>query len=170
MTESILFGEKDIFSIELKDYNAKQHTGKIRLWLNGQQLGDLKTQDELYDAIKSFKFLITSKETLYDKAFDLMTNEQIFSHCLLLDKNFDSFTEDDYKLVNQMRETFSRWFGEQLDNVVHVILFKGEYFHFLYSYNDYASGKIEYLKNLRYSKVPSENVENVILSFLNAVR
>lgn len=167
--EDKIFGLKENFAIELKDYNPTEHLGKVRLWLNGKQFGDLKKKDELYDFISSLKILMQEKKALYEKKFDSMTNEKIFSYCLLLDRDFDSPTEADFEFVNKMRQTYSLWFGEQLDNVAHVIFYKEGFYHFLWSYNDYSSIEIEYLKNLTYTKIPTMAVEDAITSFLREV-
>ena len=164
--DTVIFGLKDSFAIELKDYNQTKRSGKIRLWLNGKQFGDLKRKDELYDAVASFKILIREKEALYEKQFEAMSNEQIFSYCLMLDRNIDLPTEAEYEFVNKMRQTFSLWFGEQLDNVSHVIFHKDGFYHFLWSYNAYSSKQIEFLKNLTFTKISSMAVESALASFL----
>jgi hypothetical protein len=168
--ENSVFGEKDVFAIELQDYDPHKEMGRVRFWLNGKQYGDLKRKDEVGDVVEGLEMLVSKRESLYEQSFDLMTNEQIFSHCLFLDRDTTTFTGEDYELVNKMRYSFGIWFGEQFDNVTHVTYYKDGFYHFLWSYNnDYSGKRINYLKNLEYEKVARENFENAVSLFLQAM-
>ena len=164
--ENKIFGNQEQFAIEVKDYHPESKRGKIRFWVAGKQLGDLKRVDKISYFIKALNVLVNDSKELYDQLFETMSNEQIFSHCLFLDRDSSAFTKEDYDLVNRMRQTFSLWFGEQLDNVAHVIYFKDKSYHFLWSYNSSYSKAINYIKNLKYEKVLEDDFKNVSLSFL----
>ena len=164
--EDKLFGKQEVFAIEVKGFNAKKQKGKIRIWVNGNKLGDLKRTGELIYAANAFKLMLYKDQDLYDRAFDSMSVEEIFSYCLFLGKKVEDFSPEDFELFQKM-QTLSQYFGDQLDNVAHVIYCKDGFYHFLWSYNnDYSGSEIDYLKNLESSTVPVNEVKDVILLFL----
>ena len=164
-----LFGNKDVFAIEVNNYVLKSKKGKIRFWLDGRKMGDLKRKDELSDSIKALKLIISKGELLYDTAFDGMSIQQIFSYCLFLDKKVEDFGPEDFELFEKLK-VFSLFLGEQLDNCAHVIYCKDGFYHFLWSYNnDYSGKEIDYLRNLDYAKIPMSEVIKVSLLFFEDV-
>ena len=55
--ENNFFGEKDVFAIELRDYDLNRKLGRVRFWLNGKQYGDLRRKDEMEDVIEGLEML-----------------------------------------------------------------------------------------------------------------
>jgi hypothetical protein len=164
--ESKLYGRQDVFAIEVNAFDAQKQKGKIRFWLNGKQFGDLKRIDKLTYSAKSLKIMLTKNEELYDSAFDDMSIQEIFSYCLFLDKKSEDFGPEDYVLFQKMK-MFSLYFGDQLDNVAHIIFCKDGLYHFLWSYNnDYSGRKIDYHKNLDHTSIPIDEVKSVSLLYL----
>jgi hypothetical protein len=168
--ENNIWGKKNLFAIELKDYDSYKKLGKVRFWIGGKQYGDSKRKDELSDVVEGLKMLLDKRDSLYEKSFDSMTNEQIFAYCLFLNKDTRTFTTEDYELLNKFRYSYVIWFGEQFDNVNHITYYKDNFYHFLWSYNnDYSGRRINYLDNLEYGMVSTENFENVVQLFIQTI-
>lgn len=156
--ENIFFGEKDSFAIELADLNYDGLKGKIRFWIKGEAVGDFKKTLTLKPAIKSIQRLIEDKNALYHADFENKSPEQVFAICSFAGKKLEELTQEDLKKAEQFQR-FTFYFGDQLDNVSNLILFRGNYYHFIWSTNNDYSGKaINYLKNLKSAALPFDQV------------
>lgn len=165
--ENKLWGDKEIFAIEVGNYNSNTKKGKLRLWLSNEQFGDFKKTFRLSYAIIAFKKLLEVEMELFDNDFENKSEEEIFIHCLLLDKKIENFTQGDYMKAEKLQK-FTFYFGDQLDNVANIIYSKNGLFHFIWSMNnDYSGKSINYLKNLKSAKVPSVFFRSVTTSFLS---
>lgn len=166
---NILFGVKDKFAIEVGDYKHNSKKGRLRFWINGNTIGDFKKNHTLSYAATSLKKLTDIHKDLYDISFLGKTEREIFINSLLIGTNRDSFTAEDYKIVEKYQK-FSPFFGDQFDSVTCLVYIKDNKIHFLWTLvKDFVSTDIDYLKNLNFSEANISDfmkAVNLFLSFL----
>ena len=88
MKESIIFGNKANFAIEISPTKIKKKF-YLRLWFKGLHMGNFERADYLDDSYKQYKKIVEKKEKMYLPIFDNMNIEDIFKHVFHLDFSKD---------------------------------------------------------------------------------
>ncbi|MBN8785013.1 MAG: hypothetical protein J0G98_18280 [Terrimonas ferruginea] len=166
----MIFGDKQIFAIEIQDLDSKKMKSKLRLWFKNESAGIMKVNFTLSYAIKTFEDLLTKGDEFYDEDFNGMNERQIFKYCFLLGKSLDDWNQSDYAKFEKYKR-FSPYFGDQLDTVTKIIYIKEGYLTFIWSENtNYYKPTVDYMKNLKDATVSVEYFRKVVLDFLEYVR
>jgi hypothetical protein len=113
MKETILFGNKEDFAIEL-GFTKTKWKFKLCFWISEKRLGNFSKAGELKYSIKAYRKFIDNKDFYYLPLFDELTPSQIFDYLV----NFDliySTKENDIK-ESDKRIKFYLFFGEQFAN------------------------------------------------------
>ena len=162
------FGNKESFAIEIGNLVPEKKSAKLRFWANNISIGTFRVNFSLKYAIKSFEELIENSSLLYDIEFDSRTPAQIFTLCLLLDKDILSDWNDEEQEQFNRYKKFSPFFGDQLDDACLMIYIKDSLIYFLWSTNtDYSGTKIDYLKNFQFTSTSYDAFESTSKEFLS---
>jgi len=115
---SILFGQKDHFAIEIKSGKGKKY--KFRFWIKSTPIGSFTKSGELKYSIKAYKDFVGNKDSYYLPIFDHLTINRIYVYLtdvtLLLNGDSEGMAEF------EKREKFYRFFGDQISNNTTIIL------------------------------------------------
>lgn len=76
MNDIIIFGYKNIFSIQL-GLNANKEKCKLCFYVQGKKMGSFTKGGELKYSIKAYEVFTSKKEIYYEPGFEKMTPPQI---------------------------------------------------------------------------------------------
>jgi len=82
MKESIMFGGKDSFAIEL-GFSKNPKKFYLQFWLQNLQMGNFKKSDTLEYSIDAYKKILLKKDQMYLPVFDSMSKEEIHKATIL---------------------------------------------------------------------------------------
>lgn len=137
MKESILFGSKGNFAIEL-GFSKNPQKFYLQFWLQNLQMGNFKKADTLEMSIDAYKKILQKKENMYLPIFDDMIKEDIYKTTLLWDENED---RDEYFARTKIFDEINifPFFGVQFMNQVsfHIVLYKDYILRFVWR-NDFG--------------------------------
>jgi hypothetical protein len=113
MKETLLFGDKKNFAIEL-GFTKSTKIFKLGFWINSRRLGSFTKGGELKYSIREYQNFICNKDFFYRSVFDDMTPSEIFDYLLLI-----FFRPAGKKLIKddaESRKKFHLIFGDQFTN------------------------------------------------------
>lgn len=100
--ESIFFGDKKVFAIEIKEAKRPKKF-YIRLWFNRLSKGDFKRSGLLNDTIADYNQIMLIKDSLYLSIFDSMNTDEIFNYTNNFNFRIDSDSER-FKMTIHLRK------------------------------------------------------------------
>jgi len=163
-----IFGSKESFAIEIGNLVPEKKSAKLRLWVSSIPIGTFRVNFTLKYAVKSFEELIEGQHSFYDKEFDLRSPQQIFTLCLLLDRDLDSDWKNEWHEQFNRYKKFSPFFGDQLDDSALMLYVKDSSIYFLWSTNtDYSKAKIDYLEHFKSATTSYASFANTSKEFIN---
>ncbi|MEO7214104.1 hypothetical protein [Mucilaginibacter sp.] len=113
MLETILFGNKDYFGIELSFTKTKKKY-KLRFWLKNRTYGSFTKSGELMESVREYKKFVNNKEDYYLPIFDTFSPAEIDYYLVGF-----FFTDDKEKIAPEeidKRQEFFLFFGDQFTN------------------------------------------------------
>jgi len=110
----LIFGDKSKIAFEIEQ-GVTGIKGCMRLWINGQPIGDFKKQDEYINVIFDFKKFYNTYEILYEQKFDQMTIEEIQTYLLAEDLVWSENPKDLEEA--ERRQIYTRFLGVQFDGL-----------------------------------------------------
>lgn len=118
--ESIFFGQKEKFAIEIKQYKTTKEF-YLRLWFQGKGIGDFRRQGSFDYIIKVYLTFINNQSSLYESKFDSLSDLEIIEDVvLILFKDLDPEMEEYF--FNRMN-IYSFTFGDyQFNNFTFLLL------------------------------------------------
>lgn len=136
MKESILFGSKGNFAIEL-GFSKNSQKFYLQFWLQNLQMGNFKKADTLEMSIDAYKKILQKKDNMYLPVFDGMTKEEIYRNIILWKEEEE---EDEYYARSEMLDNLGVYplFGVQFMNQVsfHFLVYKNDFLRFVWQ-NDF---------------------------------
>ncbi|RFZ94724.1 hypothetical protein D0C36_04075 [Mucilaginibacter conchicola] len=119
MEETILFGDKEKFAIEL-GFAKKKSRYKLRFWTEGIAYGSFTKSSELGDSITQYQKFINEKEKYYRAVFDDFSPKEImyFLVDFFLLGDTDGITDEEI----EKRIELYIFFGEQFTNQTSSLL------------------------------------------------
>lgn len=127
MNNTIIFGEKDVFAIELGE-TKQVAMYKLRFWINNSAVGNFKKAGGIKQSIKEFNRFIENKERFYLDLFDDLPPLRIYYY--LLDMLSDKSGNPD---ESNKKKEFYLLFGEQFNTATSgiILLYKDDKVRFL---------------------------------------
>lgn len=148
----MIFGKKELFAIELTDYNEMQVKAKLRLWLNGDFLGKMREASTLSHTIYTIKSLCHKDDGYYDDIFETMTHKELFEPASMVKIPDEIRTVEDYARAQQVLK-FVSFFGDQIDDISILTYFKEQELYFIWVAERYDGTTHE-----RYDEVKSTGI------------
>ena len=103
----MIFGNFEVFAIELDENLINNKLAKLRLFINAQPIGTFDTIGMIGSFIHIMKHIISNaeKNILWDPLFDDLTDAQIFDE-VFSEKNIENFSFDNSRFLVGLGDTF----------------------------------------------------------------
>jgi hypothetical protein len=154
-----IFGNKEIFGIEIKIIESTNTQGYLRIWLNGISLGKFKKKGLYTYGICNLKKYFYTSKNLYDNIFDNLNDDNALDFVNEWLALVDSDNPKDWDTFEK-RKKYIRFLGDHLDNISIFSFNRNDNITFIVHINKKNN------ENIQLFKIPKINVDEVFSEYI----